>query len=108
MKTQIAALALALGASFVAPLAASAQPYGGGMMGGYHHGGNMRQATGRIASVQGSSFTLDNGRTVFLQSGTQINGRRNGRLHAGQMVTVMGTGAGNHNINAQTVDIMHR
>jgi hypothetical protein len=101
MKNQIA-LAIALAASIATPLAASAQPYGGGMM--MHHGGS-RTTTGRIVSVQGSSFTLDSGRTVFLKSGTQING---GRLHAGAFVTVTGFGAGNHNINATAVNIMHR
>ena len=100
MKTTLA-LALALGAASLSPLAASAQPYGGGMM--MHHG-NYRQAMGRIASVQGSSFTLDNGRTVFLKSGTQINGH----IHPGAMVRVSGTGAGDRNINAQSVTIIHR
>jgi hypothetical protein len=101
MKTQIA-LAAALATALISPLAASAQPYGGGMM--MHHG-NGRSATGRIASVQGSSFTLDNGRTVFLKSGTQING---GHIHPGAFVNVQGFGAGNHNINATVVNIMHR
>jgi hypothetical protein len=99
---KILTLSIALGAAALTPLAASAQMYGGGMM--MHHG-NQRHAMGRIASVQGSSFTLDNGRTVFLKSGTQINGR----LHAGEMVQVSGTGAGDRNINAQTVTIVrHR
>jgi hypothetical protein len=100
MKTQFA-LAIALAASLVTPLAASAQPYGGGMM--MHHGDG-RSASGRIASVQGSSFTLDNGRTVFLKNGTQING---GHLHPGAFVNVSGFGAGNHNINATVVTIIH-
>jgi hypothetical protein len=100
MKAQIA-LAAALATALISPLAASAQPYGGMMM---HHG-NGRSATGRIASVQGSSFTLDNGRTVFLKSGTQING---GHIHPGAMVSVSGSGAGNHNINAAVVTILHR
>jgi len=101
MKKHIA-LAVALAASLVTPLAASAQPYGGGMM--MHHDSH-RTATVRIASVQGSSFTLDNGRTVFLKQGTQING---GHIHPGAFVNVTGSGAGNHNINAAVVTIMHR
>jgi hypothetical protein len=92
------AIALALGIAFVAPIAASAQPMM--MHGGYHH----RQTSGRIRSVQGSSFTMDNGRTVFLKNGTVIN-PRGVRLQAGQFVNVRGESAGDHNINAQVVDV---
>ena len=66
-----------------------------------------RHVQGRIVSVQGSDFTLDNGRTIFLHRGTVINptGRR---LHAGQFVIVDGMSAGNHNVNANEVDIAPR
>ena len=106
MKNQLV-LATALLATFATPLAASAQPFGGrgGMM--MHHGnnyGNNRSASGRIASVQGSSFTLDNGRTIFSRKGTQINGR----IHPGAFVNVIGFGAGDHNINATSITVMHR
>jgi hypothetical protein len=95
-------LALALVAAFLPPLAAPAQPNGMGMMDAGHHG-----FFGRIASVNGSSFTLEDGRTVFLKQGTVINptGRR---LHAGQRVVVHGYPAGNGSINARVVNIVPR
>jgi hypothetical protein len=60
-----------------------------------------------IASVQGSSLTLENGATVFLHQGTVIlpTGRP---LHAGQWIRVVGQGDGHHRINADRIDIIRR
>ena len=65
------------------------------------------QVTGIIQSVQGSSFTLDSGRTVFLKQGTVIN-PRGAHLRSGMQVTVTGVRAGNGAINASEVDITRR
>jgi hypothetical protein len=94
-------LALALGAAFVTPLAASAQP-----MGMYFHG-PARHIVGRIASVNGGSFQLLNGRTIFLRPGTVITpvGRP---LRPGQRVDIHGFGAGNGAVNARYINILPR
>jgi len=95
-------LALALGAAVLAPLAASAQPAYPQMM---HH--SRGHVFGRIASVNGGSFTLDNGRTVFLHQGTVIN--PTGRpLHRGERVDVHGRPAGDGSVNANVIDILPR
>jgi hypothetical protein len=90
---------LALGAALAltAPLAASAQMYGPPM----HHG--VRDFDARVASINGSAITLDDGKTVFLKQGTVINGR----LHPGARIHVHGFRAGNGNTNAQTVTVLH-
>jgi hypothetical protein len=60
---------------------------------------------GIIQSVQGSSFTLNTGRTVFMHQGTVI--RPTGiRLRPGMHVTVYGPRAGNGAINANEVDVI--
>jgi hypothetical protein len=105
MQHSLKTIAFATAALAVAPLAASAQPYGGfhgGPAMGFHHNGSM-EVTARISSIQGSSITLDNGRTVFLNH-TQVNGR----LHRGARIDVVGTRAGDHNINAQTITVIRR
>jgi hypothetical protein len=60
-----------------------------------------------IASVQGSSLTLDNGATVFLRNGTVIL-PTGWRLHAGQRIHLIGQGNGHHRINADRIVIMRR
>src|ERR1700693_2379184 len=106
----------ALGTLLLAALVASpaltlAQPYGNNGNGNYnnnnYNGRGPRQITGIIQSVQGSSFTLDSGRTVFLKQGTVINptGRH---LRAGMRVNVTGVRAGNGAINATEVDILRQ
>jgi len=105
----------ALGTLLLAALVASpaltfAQPYGQNYNnnGNYNNQHGSRQISGIIQSVQGSSFTLDNGRTVFLKQGTIIN-PSGWRLKAGQQVNVTGWRAGNGAINATEVDIVrHR
>lgn len=108
MNMQKIALASALAATVALPLAASAAPndwrgYGNGSYGsngGYN--GNSR-LSGTIASVNGGAVTLQNGRTVFLKSDTNVNG---GGLSAGERIAVIGTDAGNGNINARTISIL--
>jgi len=98
--------ALALAALISAPSLAVAQPYGNYGNNGNGSGNNRSgQVTGIIQSVQGSSFTLDSGRTVFLKRGTIISpqGRR---LRSGMQVNVTGVRAGNGSINATEVDIV--
>ena len=94
-------LALALGAAFVTPLAASAQMYG------YHNGGYRQLVGVQIIAVHGSALTLASGRTVFLHNGTVINpvGRR---LHAGEIIDVRGYAVGNGNVNANVINIRAR
>ena len=95
--------ALALAALISAPSLAVAQPYGNYGNNG-NGSGNSRsgQVTGIIQSVQGSSFTLDNGRTVFLTQGTVLS-PTGLRLQSGMQVTVTGVWAGNGAINASEV-----
>ena len=64
-----------------------------------------RRAT--IASVQGSSLTLDNGTTVFLRQGTVIL-PTGWRLHGGQFIRVIGQGNGRHRVNADRIVILSR
>jgi len=93
---------IALGLSLASPLAASAQMY-------HHMGHGHMHVQGRIASLQGSDLTLDNGATVFLKPGTVINTPNGkGRLHAGEFVTVDGFRSGDRNINATEVDVRSR
>jgi len=108
--------ALVLAALIAAPSLAVADPNGNNGYGnnnnGYNGNGSGRgrfngQVTGIIQSVQGSSFTLDSGRTVFLKQGTVIN-PRGWHLRSGMQVTVTGVRAGNGAINASEVDITRR
>jgi len=71
--------------------------------------GGPHQLTGVIQSVQGSSFTLAGGRTVFLHKGTII--RPTGiKLQPGMQVTVTGALAhtGHGAFNADEVDVARR
>jgi Domain of unknown function (DUF5666) len=107
--------ALVLAALIAAPSLAVADPNGNnGYNGNNNNNGNGSgrarfngQVTGIIQSVQGSSFTLDSGRTVFLKQGTVIN-PRGWHLRSGMQVTVTGVRAGNGAINASEVDITRR
>ena len=106
--------ALVLAALIAAPSLAVADPNGNNGYGNNNNNGNGSgrarfngQVTGIIQSVQGSSFTLDSGRTVFLKQGTVIN-PRGWHLRSGMQVTVTGVRAGNGAINASEVDIVRR
>src|ERR1700680_832625 len=95
--------ALVLAALISAPSLAVAQPYGNYGNNGNGSGNNRSgQVTGIIQSVQGSSFTLDNGRTVFLTQGTVLS-PTGLRLQSGMQVTVTGVWPGNGAINASEV-----
>jgi hypothetical protein len=83
------------------PLAATAQNYDPS---GYGGGNRDRNLGGVIASVNGGSFQLRNGRTVFLHHGTVINPTGT-RLQPGMAVSVIGYPAGNGNVNANEVDV---
>lgn len=103
------ALTAALAATFALPAAASAAPndwrgYGNAPYGngGYYSNGSSR-LSGVIARVDGGAVTLRNGRTVFLKNDTSIAG---GRLFAGERIAVIGTDAGNGNINARRISIV--
>ena len=67
----------------------------------------IHQLTGVIQSVQGSSFTLQSGETVFMHQGTVIN--PNGiRLQPGMRVSVSGPRGGHRAINANEIDVARR
>lgn len=105
MNVRSFALATALSSIALAPLAASAAPnpypYGGYNPNGY---ANVGRISGTIVSVNGGSARLQNGRTIFLRDTTSI--RPSGQsLAAGQHVTIVGTDAGDGNINAQSLTI---
>jgi hypothetical protein len=88
------------------PVMASAQPYGAAP-GNFVRGERFTRREGVIASVQGSSVTLQDGRTLFLRQGTVINptGRN---LRAGQRITFSGQRDGRGRINATEIDVMRR
>jgi hypothetical protein len=96
---RLALATAALGAALMlAPAGASAQM----MMGG----GTMapHAELGTIASVQGSSFTLGDGRTVFLHQGTVIKPTGT-TLQPGMRVAVGGDRSGHMRFNANVVDV---
>ena len=97
--------ALALAALIAAPALAVAQPYQ--QPGAMQAHPQRNQLTGIIQSVQGSSFTLDNGRTVFMHQGTVIN-PTGIRLRPGMQVLVYGALAhtGHGAFNANEIDVM--
>ena len=92
--------AFVLAALIALPGLAAAQPYQQGPPPPPRH-----SYTGVIQSVQGSSFTLDNGRTVFMHQGTVIQ-PTGIRLRPGMQVTVYGHRAGNGAVNANEVDVI--
>jgi hypothetical protein len=94
----LAALACAM---IVTPLGASAQS----MMGPGMVMGTMRHAElGTIQSVQGSSLTLGDGRTVFLHQGTVIN-PTGVQLAPGMRIAVRGDRDGYKRFSAGVVDV---
>lgn len=112
MKIRNFVLAAAIAATAAAaPLAASAQqlPWPlnvvvpGWSNGNWQYGANIPTG-GVIASVQGSSFTLQNGTTVFMHQGTVINPTGT-RLQPGMNVNIMGTPNGGSRFNANEVDV---
>ena len=103
MKSSRIISGLVSAALLALPMIASAQgnPYGYG----YSHTHNGRgQMTGTIAAVNGGAIQLQNGRTVFLHNGTVINPTGT-RLQPGMRVSIIGSPAGDGNINASEVDI---
>jgi hypothetical protein len=102
----IAASLLIAASTLSIPVMASAQQYGMGQ-GNYTPGERFTRREGMIASVQGSSVTLQDGRTLFLRQGTVINptGRT---LRAGQRITFSGQRDGRGRINATEIDVMRR
>jgi hypothetical protein len=106
MTTRAIALSLIIAATaFTVPVVASAQGYGNN--GAPVNGERFTRRAGVIASVQGSSVTLQDGRTLFLRQGTVINptGRT---LRSGQRITFSGMRDGRGRINATEIDVMRR
>jgi hypothetical protein len=112
MKIRALILAAATAASAsAAPLAASAQvlPWPlnavlpGWANGNWQYGANVPSG-GVVASVQGSSFTLQNGKTVIMHPGTVINPTGT-RLQPGMRVSLLGTPNGPGRFNANEVDV---
>jgi multidrug efflux pump subunit AcrA (membrane-fusion protein) len=101
MKYSLLAAGLMTAALLVAPIVGSAQtaPYGAN---GYDNGQN--HTNGVISSVNRGDLTLQDGRTIFLHSGTVINPTGT-QLQPGMQVSVMGSSAGNGNFNAVEIDI---
>jgi len=83
------------------PLAASAE-HDGNRGDGMQRG--LGRTTGIISSVQGSSVTLQDGRTLFLRQGTIIN-PTGISLAPGMAVTFSGTRDGRGRLNASEIDI---
>jgi hypothetical protein len=81
-------------ALFAAPTAGFAQANGYGV----------GQYRGTISSVKGGAVTLNDGRTVFLQNGTVIN-PTGIELQPGMRISIMGSPAGNGNVNAGQIDV---
>jgi hypothetical protein len=100
---------LALTAVIAVPCLAVAQPNQPGYQQQPAQHIQRNQLTGIIQSVQGSSFTLDNGRTVFMHQGTVIN-PTGIKLRAGMQVTVYGALAhtGHGAFNANEIDVVRR
>ncbi len=84
------------------PVAASAQD-----MGYYRSHNGFTHRPGHIASVNGSSFTLDDGTVIFEHRGTVIN-PTGIRLHPGQRVYIDGFRDGRGRINADTINVRPR
>jgi hypothetical protein len=95
--------ALILATLVTAPVLAVAQPYGNNGYNG-NNGAVSRQVTGTIVSVQGSSLTLDGGRTIFLHQGTVINPSGT-RLAAGMQISVNGSSSDRLTLNADQINI---
>jgi hypothetical protein len=96
----------ALGAILAcAPAVAGAQDMSGGAMGGGMMPMGTRHAElGTIASVQGSSLTLADGRTVFLHQGTVIHPTGT-TLQAGMRIAATGDRDGYKRFNASLIDL---
>jgi hypothetical protein len=88
------AAGLLTAALFAAPIAGFAQGNGYGNA----------QYRGTISSVKGGAVTLNDGRTVFLENGTVIN-PTGIELQSGMRISIMGSPAGNGNINAGEIDV---
>jgi len=91
----------ALGAILTcAPALAGAQNMSGGMMPmGSHHA-----ELGTITSVQGSSLTLGDGRTIFLHQGTVIHPTGT-TLQPGMRIAATGDRDGYKRFNAGLIDV---
>jgi hypothetical protein len=76
----------------------SINPYTGGA------GAPGRQTSGTIAVVNGTNIKLEDGRNIFLKSGTIINPTGT-TLRPGMHVYVYGVAGGNHAINATRIDV---
>jgi hypothetical protein len=92
---------LLIAALLAVPAISSAQGYGYG-----HRAYNdaNRTFSGTISAVNGGALAMSNGRTVFLKNGTVINPTGT-RLQPGMRISVVGSPAGDGNINASEVDI---
>jgi hypothetical protein len=82
------------------PAIAGAQNMGGGMM----PMGARHAELGTIASVQGSSLTLGDGRTIFLHQGTVIHPTGT-TLQAGMRIAATGDRDGYKRFNAGLIDV---
>src|SRR5579862_9336390 len=91
MKLRHVLPALVIAGTAIVPLAGSAQT----------------ERTGTVASVQGSSFTLNNGTTVFMHQGTVIN-PTGSSLEPGMRVVIRGDYDGRRRLNADEVDLSGR
>jgi hypothetical protein len=93
----------ALGAILAcAPAVAGAQ--GMGMSGGMMPMGTRHAELGTIASVQGSSLTMGDGRTVFLHQGTVIHPTGT-TLQPGMRIAITGDRSGRGRFNAGLIDV---
>lgn len=101
MKHSRLAGGLLIAALLAAPAVSSAQGYGYGHR-AYDNAN--RTFSGTISAVNGGALAMSNGRTVFLKNGTVINPTGT-RLQPGMRISVVGSPAGDGNINASEVDI---
>lgn len=111
MNLRALTFAIIASLALLAPLGASAQYNGSnGYNGNYQGQGQWRHRdrgarSGVISSVNGSSFTLQNGTTVFMRQGTVINPTGT-TLQPGMRVRISGTRDGQGRINASQVSVM--
>lgn len=101
--TGLALAAVLAGPLATAPLAASAQMYGGGQSMGmqdHHH------VMGRVASFSGYDLRLDDGRRVQLHQGTVIN-PTGWTIRPGQRVAVTGSWVQGR-FQADRINVMRR
>jgi len=95
---------VALGLLLTAALCAAPAAAGAQVMDRGGDRWDQSHVSGVIATIQGSSVQLDNGRVVFLHHGTVINPTGT-RLQVGMLIAVLGSPSSNDAIDANEIDV---